>query len=183
LKEETEHPQIPLPLESEVGAQTSQELPIVVLGSADASSSQPQARILRGRLPLNLFILSATIAIIIAGLIAVLFSLTSPEWTSWSIGTVWFVLYIWVWFYGIAYKYRRGLLWWFSAFSIFCLSAVIAYFCFDKAKIQYTPGPDGLILRDPVFSLWISAIFTMLGSAIIFSHFVFFGRGYREKKK
>lgn len=184
MTEKPQHPELPPdPIEpGGIGVETSQELPIVVLGEADSLSSQPRARLLQGRFPANYFILPAMGLNIIAGAIAVFFSLHNPEWTPWSIGTTWFVLYIWTWFYGVAFKYHRSLLWWSSLFAILGLSVLIAFFCIDKAAAQYTPGPNGLMWREGNFSLWISAVLTMLASLSILSHFVFFGRGYREKK-
>lgn len=177
----TDNQDIPPSLEEsdELGPESSQELGIVVLGGSD--QIRPKARLLPGRFPPSFFTIPAMIAIIIAGIIAVIFAIQTEEWSPWTIASTWFVLYVWTWFYGVAYKYRRFILRWLSMGAFIFLSCGISFFCIDRAAPQYIVGPDGLVMRELVFSLWISAILTLGAAAILLSHFVFFGRGYREK--
>lgn len=171
-------------------AGTSTELPVVVLGEA-GSGRGPGPRLLFGRVDERRVLYPAYGLVFIAGALAVTFAMEHPEWAVGPVGLAWFVLFGWIWFYGVAYRYRRRLLKYTSVTVVLGLSWLLIGFCIDRARAQIAMGgpvQDMVVQGSPLIErayapelVWAGGI-TAIAAALVVVHVVFLGRGYREKK-
>lgn len=166
-------------------AGVSTELPIVVLGDDELVSDEaPRVRLLQGRVH-EAWVMYPIYALqFAAGGLGVHFALGTHEWSAIPVGLAWFLLYVWNWFYGVAYRYRRRLLKYTSVTIVLVLTVALAYFCFEKA-----PRQDVVVLakgelgsRPPAPGLYWAAVATMVAAGLLVAHIVFLGRGYRRKR-
>ncbi len=160
----------------------SAEFPAVTLGEAGDGSETPRRRLLQGRFHEAWALYPAYAMQLVAGGIAVLFALQSEEWSAIPVGLAWFLLYVWVWFYGVAYRYRRRFFRYFSLLILMSSSGAIAFLCFDRAAAQRIWDGERLIVRTAESTLVWSGTLTIAASILILAHVVFLGRGYRERK-
>lgn len=163
----------------------STELPAVVFGDDETliSSELPRVRVLPGRLH-EAWILYPIYALVLgAGVIAVEFALRTHEWSAIVVGLAWFLLYVWNWFYGIAYRYRRRVLKYTSVIVILGLTAALAYFSIERGQPQLAMT-DLSELRDrpEAASLYGAAVAAVVAAGLLITHLLFLGRGYRQKK-
>jgi len=118
-----------------------------------------------------------------AGVLAVHFALSTREWAAPVIALGWFLLYVWHWFYAVAYRYRRRLLKYSSVAMIFALTAALAYFSIERAQPQLAMvRADAVVQREGVPGLYWAAVLTLLTSGLLVAHLVFLGRGCRRKR-
>lgn len=174
------------PALDEENAATSTELPVVVFADdevARRSAEVPRVRLLPGRIHPSLLLYPIYVLVLGAGLIAARFAVTTAEWSAVVVLLAWFVLYLWTWFYSIAYRYRRRLLKYTSVLAIVGLTASLTYFSIERAAPQQAMlAAESYGARDAASSLYFVAFANVLTLGILLSHLVFFGRGYREKK-
>lgn len=167
-------------------AAISTELPVVVFADdadALASAEIPRVRLLPGRLHERWVLYPVYALDLVAGVLAVHFAVGAPEWSAAVVGLAWFLLYVWHWFYAIAYRYRRRLLKYTSVAMIFALTAALAYFSIERARPQLAMvGADAVAERAAAPGLYWAAVLTMLTAALLLAHLVFLGRGYRHKR-
>lgn len=168
-------------IESESESASATELPVVVLGEAGAAVT-PRHRLLYGRLPQNWVLYPIYLLVTIAGSIATNFALNSDEWHVIPTALGWSMLFIWYWFYGVAYRYRRRLLKYSSVTVIIGMTWALGFFCEDRALRQIVAVNGQLIERSSVIALEWASVITWLGVLLLMAHIIFLGRGYREKR-
>ena len=165
----------------------STELPVVVLGDDDealVSAEIPRVRLLQGRVYEGYVLYPIYLLVAVGGALAVNFALTTPEWSAPVAALAWGLLFIWNWFYGVAYRYRRKLLKFTSVVAVVGLSVALAGFALDRAAAQVAmSGPTELAQRDPIVALYGAAVVTVAAAALLVAHLVFLGTGYRRKRE
>jgi hypothetical protein len=169
--------------EDEAGVST--ELPIVVLGEDEelVSDEAPRVRLLQGRVHPAWVLYPIYALEFVAGALAMNFALGTREWSAIPVGLAWFLLYVWNWFYGVAYRYRRRLLKYTSVTIIVMLTVALAYFCFEKAGSQVAVLPSGVVGdREAAPGLYWAGVATIVAVGLLVAHIVFLGRGYRRKR-
>lgn len=159
----------------------SAELPPVTLGDAGESRT-PRRRLLQGRVHEAWALYPAYAMELVAGGIAALFAIQSPEWSVVPVGLTWFLLYLWVWFYGVAYRYRRRFFRYSTLLILMVTSGLVAFFCFDRAAEQVAFDGRTIVMRAAEPTLAWSGILTVAAAILIAVHVLFLGRGYRERK-
>lgn len=164
-------------------ASVSTELPLVVLGDdADVSQEAPRVRLLQGRIHEAWVLYPVYLLVLGAGFLAVRFASDTAEWSAAVVGLAWFLLFVWNWFYGVAYRYRRRLLKYSSVFVVLALSASLAYFSMERATPQRAMiSATQIGERAAAPSLYWAAIATLVAGGLLVAHIVFLGRGYRRK--
>ena len=176
----------PGPLRKETDASRSTELPVVVFQDDEVvrqSAEIPRVRLLPGRVPESVVLYPVYVLVLGGGLLAARFALTTHEWSAPVILLAWFVLFLWVWFYGVAYRYRRPLLKYTSLLAIVGLTGALSYFSIERAAAQQAMvGPGELAVRGVAKSLYVVAGGNAVALGLLVAHLVFLGRGYRRKK-
>jgi hypothetical protein len=160
----------------------SVELPRVILGSDDGDRAAPRKRVLPGLVDVRWLVYPAYITCFIAGGLAVDFAIEGGEWSAAPVALAWLMLFFWEWIYGVAYRYRRTILKYFSFLLVAGLSAGLAALCWERAEPQLVATAAELVDRDHASILDYAAITTLLSGAFVTIHVVVAGRGYREKK-
>lgn len=165
-------------------ADSSTELPVVVLGDdSEATSEAPRVRLLQGRINERWILYPIYVLHLVAGGLAALFAAGSAEWSPIPVGLAWILLYVWNWFYGVAYRYRRPVLKYTSLFVIFGFTAALAFFVFERARAQ-TAMLDMHEIGERAAAplLYWAGVATLVAAGLLLAHFVFLGRGYRRKR-
>ncbi len=117
-----------------------------------------------------------------AGGLAVHFARGTEEWSALPVGLAFVLLYVWNWFYGVAYRYRRRLLKYTSVFVVLGMTTALAYFCFERAKSQLAMvEATAVSVRAGAPSLYWAAILSIVASVVLVAHVTVLGRGYRRK--
>lgn len=166
-------------------ASVSTELPVVILGDddPDVSGEVPRVRLLQGRVHEAWILYLLYLLDAVAGALAVTFALTTMEWSVVPIALAWFLLFVWHWFYGVAYRYRRRLLKYTSVFVVFAMTVALAYFAMERAAPQRAMvASHEVVRREGVASLYWAAVATLGAGLVFLVHLVFLGRGYRKKR-
>ena len=167
-------------------ASISTELPVVVFSDDDAtliSSEVPRVRLLQGRIHEGWVLYPIYALVLTAGATASSFALASHEWSAAVVALAWFLLYVWNWFYSVAYRYRRPVLKYSSVCVILTLTAALAYFSIERAQPQLAMvNVTGLSPREAVPSLYWAGIATAAAAVLLIAHLAFLGRGYRKKR-
>jgi hypothetical protein len=179
------HPEGDSPESDEQSLRGSVELPRVVLGTEDSGHQAPPKRVLPGLVDVRWLSYPAYIACFVGGGIAVNFAIDGQEWAAPPIAVAWMMLFFWEWIYGVAYRYRRGVLKYASLVLVVGLAAALAAFCWDRAEPQLVANAQGfvgggLVERGQVDSLDWAAIFAIASGALIAVHAVILGRGWRQ---
>ena len=100
-----------------------------------------------------------------------------------QIALAWLLLFVWHWFYGVAYRYRRRLLKYTSVFVVFAMTVALAYFTMERAAPQRAMvASHEVVDREGIASLYWSAVATLAAGMLLLVHLVFLGRGYRQKR-
>ena len=172
----------PLKPSDSTDVMSSTEFPVVVLGEAGEGVA-PRRRLLQGRVPQGWVLYPTYLVVTIAGAIAADFALGSQEWSAIPITIAWAMLYVWYWFYGVAYRYRRSLLKYVSVLFIFGMTYALAFMCEDRAAAQIVAIDGNLVERPEVAQLHWAARVTWFATLGMIAHIVFLGRGYREKRE
>ncbi len=160
----------------------SVELPRVVLGSEEFDRPAPHKRVLPGLVDIRWLSYPAYIACFAGGGFAVDFAIESTEWSAPPVALAWTMLFFWEWIYGVAYRYRRTILKYFSFLLVAGLTVGLAALCWERAEPQVVAQAGGLVERSDVSSLNWAAISTLVSGALITIHVIILGRGYRKKK-
>lgn len=162
-------------------AEQSLELPAVIIGDHGKKQTQPRVRILPGRVPESVVLYPAYACVCVASLLASHFAISTGEWNPVMALTGWGLLFSWYWVYGVAYRYRRRLMKYFSLMMATVTAATLVWVSALRSSTIHVPGDAGLVLRDGQPLLVLTAILSALSLAAILAHVVFLGRGYREK--
>lgn len=170
-------PELPPPEE------TSLELPAVIIGErSDEEEEQPRVRILRGRVHQSLALYPAYGVAGLAGVLATHFSVNTGELHPVMILTGWGLLMCWYWVYGIAYRYRRRLMKPFALVMSVLTAGSLTLVAALRGTSMAVPQNGELALRDGQPMMFAVAALTTLSLAIVITHAVYLGRGYREKQ-
>lgn len=160
----------------------SMELPAVIIGERGEEDEQPRTRVLPGRIPKHFVLYPAYAAVGLAALLATRFSLSTGEWHPMMTLAGWGLLYCWYWVYGVGYRYRR----WFMKYFALLMSTVTAGSLIMVSAVRATslavPAESGLAVRDSEPMLFFVIGLTTLSLAAVFTHAVYLGRGYRQKR-
>jgi hypothetical protein len=163
----------------------------VVLGSDEAARAAPRKRVLPGLVDLRWLVYPAYVACFFGGGLAVNFAIDTQEWAAPPIAISWMALFFWEWIYGVAYRYRRRFLKYFSVLLVVGLSAALAAFCWERAEPQLVATTQafasaglegGLVERAHVDSLDWAAVFALMSGALILLHVIILGRGWRDTR-
>lgn len=157
------------------------ELPAVIIGDRGEDSAPLEVRLLPGRVHESLVLYPAYIAVGVAALLAAHFAFKTGEWNVLMTFLGWGLLYCWYWVYGVAYRYRRWIMKYFSFMMSLLTASSLAFVSALRAAATHVPTPEGLVLREPQPLIFLAAILTTLSAAAILAHMLFLGRGYREK--
>ena len=122
------------------------------------------------------FLYPAYILCFTAGALAVKFSLQTREWSTIPVVVAWGLLFLWYWLYGVAFRYRRPVLKYFSLAGAFGIGGLLSAFCLDRAPPQIAAGPDGAALRGLITDLLWAGVITAISAVVIALHAILFGR-------
>ena len=159
----------------------STELPVVTLGTADEEHEQPRVRLVPGRVAVSVVTYPIYMLLVLTGGVAGNVAIDTGEWSLGAITVSWVVAFGWSWIYAVAWYYRRSLLKWTSATFALGMFAVLALACMDRAAAQLVDGGEGLVFRAPIESLAWAAGGLVVCAALLLSHLVYLGRGYRVR--
>lgn len=158
------------------------ELPAVIMGERGEAEQRPKTRLLPGRIPKYIVLYPAYAAVAIAGFLATHFSIQSSEWHPTMTVLGWGLLFCWYWVYGVAHRYRRWLMKYFSLLmgtaTVFALVMATA----ARSRSMLVPGDDAMVLRSAVPALFAVNALTLLSLVALFAHALYLGRGYRQKQ-
>ena len=178
---EQRHPP-PDGFENDADASISQELPVVVLGDSEAVVEPPR-RLLQGRVPIRWVLWAMYTLYVLAGTLAAVFANRFGEWHWGPVLAAWGMLYIWAWLYAVGYTYRRGFIKFLSTVAMLVLHPAVAWFCYDRAKPRQRPEGATLVTRDVDAMVELAGTLTLVAFGLFLAHFLFLGRGYRDKKE
>lgn len=156
------------------------EAPVVKLG--EAGESGPQERLLQGRISEAMVLYPLYTLVAVSGAAALRFAFNSVEWASAPVGLAWFCLFIWYWFYGVAYRYRRRILKYTSVLVIGLVTLSLASLCIDRGRSQVAFDGAFISPRGPETSLYWAAVLILVALIVLLIHVFFLGRGYRKKR-
>lgn len=163
-------------------AQTSAEFPVVVLGDADAPEHAPPKRVLQGRLAERWVLYPIYLIVGGSGVLVGHFCLTTNEWALTPSMTAWGMLFVWYWFYGVAYRYRRRVFKYFSVTVLVGLTWCLSLLSLDRAQAQVVATAKGLVDRPAVAGLYWASVLIIIAVSLLALHVLVLGRGYRGKK-
>ncbi len=163
-------------------AERSLELPAVIIGDRGEKDAPPPVRLLPGRVPKSVVLYPAYTLVAIALLIAGHFALTTGEWNFLVTLIAWGLLMAWYWVYGVSFQYRRRIMKLFSLLMSTATAATLTFVASLRATPLAVPTDGVLLTRDPIPALALVAILTSLSLLLVFSHLLYFGRSYREKR-
>ncbi len=169
-------PELPSPEE------TSLELPAVIIGERrDEAGEKPLVRVLRGRVYQSVVLYPAYVMALLAGVLATHFSVNTGEFHPVMVLVGWGLLYCWYWVYGVAYRYRRWMMKYFSLLMSVLTAASLTLVAALRGTSMMVPQNGELALRGTQPILFVVAALTTLSMAAVIAHAVYLGRGYREK--
>lgn len=157
------------------------ELPAVIIGDRGEDSAPLETRLLPGRVHESLVLYPVYILVGFSALLAGHFAFKTGEWNLFMTGTGWGLLYCWYWVYGVAYRYRRRIMKYFSLMMSLITASSLAFVSALRGAATHIPAPEGLVLRGAEPVMFFVALLTALSGAAILAHVLFLGRGYREK--
>lgn len=162
-------------------AQVSAEFPVVVLGEASAAT-QPRQRLLQGRVAERWILYPIYLLVWVSGGLAARFALQTQEWAAAPVLAAWGMLFIWYWFYGVAYRYRRRVLKYFSVTVLVVLTWCLSLLTFDRGRAQIVATSLGLESRAEWASLYWAGGIVVVAAGLLALHVLVLGRGYRVKR-
>ncbi|MEZ4461916.1 MAG: hypothetical protein R3E66_19775 [bacterium] len=170
-------------MSDESQATVSAEFPVVVLKDDNATDAvTPPKRMLQGRIAERWVLYPIyTLVFASAGLVFQ-FTVTNDEWATTPALTAWASLFVWYWFYGVAYRYRRRFFKYVSVSVLVVLTWCLSLICFDRAKPQIVALAGKLVVRPDVPQLYWAGVLTIIAVALLGLHVLVLGRGYRQKK-
>ena len=148
-------------------AQTSRSVDITVTRAADQ------------QLDPRWFLYPAYILTLSAGGLASQFALRTEEWSTIPVMLAWTLLFIWYWLYGVAFRYRRPVLKYFSLAGALGFGGLLCAFCLDRAAPQYAVQAEGAAVRTLEHDLVWAGVATGITTVIIGLHVILFGRARR----
>lgn len=169
----------------EAPASRSMELPVVVLGSSDAGE-RPAERLLPGRIEASWVLYPCYLLVIVSGSLVVNFAIDTFEWSPMVVLLAWVLLFTWNWVYGVAYRYRRRIMKYFSVTMSIVMGLGLAALCWERGQPQLVATAADvsaeLIERAEVRRLLVACWLMVLSTAALLAHVLFLGRGYRVKR-
>ncbi len=157
------------------------ELPEVVLGGEEARE-KPQTRLLPGRVEVNWTLYPCYLLVLVSGSLVVNYSIDTGEWALGMVVAAWVLLFIWNWVYGVAYRYRRALIKYFSFLMAVVMGLGLAALSWEKGQPQLVAIAGELVARGEVTRLVWACWMMVVNPALLVFHMVFLGRGYRVKR-
>jgi drug/metabolite transporter (DMT)-like permease len=159
----------------------SVELPVVVLGGkTQRTGAVRKRRLIPGRVPIHWVSWPMQGVSGLAGALALRGVAEHGEWEAEVVIIAWVMVAAWTWMYAMAWEYRRWLLRWTSILACLLMDAVLALACLDRAVAQEVAPAGRLILREAVPEWHVAGVLMILAAALLLSHIVWFGRGWRE---
>lgn len=162
-------------------AERTLELPAVIIGDRGEDQAPLEVRLLPGRVHESLVLYPVYTLVGTSALISAHFALKTGEWNVVMTLMGWGLLYCWYWVYGVAYRYRRWIMKYFSLMMSLITAGSLAFVSALRGAANHVPAQEGLILRGVEPAMIIAATLTTLSAAAILAHVFFLGRGYREK--
>lgn len=143
-------------------------------------SKNPDIVVRRGRnkqLDVRWFLYPAYILTFVAGGIAANFATGSEEWKAGPVGVAWGILFLWYWLYGVAFRYRRPVLKYFSLAAALGFGGLLTAFCLDRVPPQLVAQSDGgAQLRGLLTNLLWAGLMTGVSAFIVVVHSILFSR-------
>lgn len=163
-------------------AQVSAEFPVVVLGESVSSAVEPRQRLLQGRVPERWVLYPIYFLVFLSGSMATHFAVDTGEWATTPVIAAWGMVFVWYWFYGIAYRYRRRFFKYSTVTTLVVLTWCLSLISFDRAQPQVISSGAGLSHRPEVPELIWSGGILVVAVSLLAVHVLVLGRGYRAKK-
>lgn len=160
----------------------SLELPAVIIGDRGSEEERPQVRVLPGRVPKSVVLYPAYTLVGASALLTTHFSLNSGEWSPLMTFFGWGLLFCWYWVYGVAYRYRRRLMKYFSLIMSGITAGSLIMITAVRGTSMAVPTEGELALRGAQPILFLASLLLTLSLAAIITHTVYLGRGYRQKE-
>ncbi len=160
----------------------SLELPAVIIGERGDDAEQLRYRVLPGRVSKHLVLYPAYAAVGLAGLLAAHFSIRSGEWHPLMTVVGWGLLFCWYWVYAVAYRYRRRFMKVFSLSMATLTAGSLVLVAALRSTSMAVPAGGELVIRQSQPLLIAVAVLTTLSLAAVFTHAIYLGRGYRQKR-
>lgn len=154
-----------------------------MLGDSDGSdAASPRQRMLQGRVAERWLLYPIYVLVLISAGLSIDYAIFNPEWAVGPTVAAWGMLFTWYWFYGVAYRYRRRVLKYFSVTVLIVLTWCLSLLCFDRARPQVAAVADVLVERPNIASLYWAGVLTIVAVSLLAVHVLVLGRGYRQKK-
>jgi hypothetical protein len=160
----------------------SLELPAVIIGDRGSEEERPEVRVLPGRLPESTVLYPAYTLVGAAALLTTHYSLNSGEWSPLMTFFGWGLLFCWYWVYGVAYRYRRRMMKYFSLIMCVFTAGTLSVATAVRSTSMAVPVDGGLVVREAQPILFGAAALTTVSLTLIIAHVVYIGRGYRQKR-
>ncbi len=160
----------------------SLELPAVIIGDRGSEEERPAVRVLPGRLPESVVLYPAYTLVGAAALLTTHYSLDSGELSPLMTFFGWGLLFCWYWVYGVAYRYRRRMMKYFSLFMCGVTAGSLSVVTAVRSTSMAVPVDGELVVRGAQPILFFAAALTTLSLTLIITHVVYLGRGYRQKQ-
>lgn len=111
-----------------------------------------------------------------AGGIAINFAAQSREWATFPVALAWGLLFLWYWLYGVAFRYRRPVLKYFSLAGALGIGGLLTAFCLERVPSQIVAAEQGAEVRGLVMELAWAGLITGTSAFVIGLHAILFGR-------
>ena len=128
------------------------------------------------QLDVRWFLYPAYILTFGAGGIAANFAIGSPEWSPGPVTLAWALLFLWYWLYGVAFRYRRPVLKYFSLAAALGFGGLLTAFCLDRVPPQIVAQTHGAELRGLLTNLLWAGLLTGLSAFVVVVHSILFSR-------
>lgn len=122
------------------------------------------------------FLYPAYILVFLAGGLVIKFTMRSQEWSAIPVAMAWGLLFLWYWLYGVAFRYRRPVLKYFSLAGALGFGGLLTAFCFDRAPPQLAATAEGVVVRGLLMDLIWAGVTTATSAVIIGLHAILFSR-------
>lgn len=126
------------------------------------------------------FLYPAYVSTLTAGALAAQFAARSPEWSAGPVVLAWTLLFIWHWLYGVAFRYRRPALKYFSLAAAAAFGTLLTAFSLDRAVPQPAAADGGVAVRGVSTDLIWCTVATGAGVALVVAHATLFTRSRKS---
>lgn len=120
------------------------------------------------------FLYPAYILTLSSGGLAAKFAIDSQAWATVPVMLAWSLLFIWYWLYGVAFRYRRPVLKYFSLAGALGFVGLLCAFCLDRAQPQLAARADGAAVRTLEMDLIWAGTATGITVVIVGVHAILF---------